>query len=107
MTPSRWTRSPRGGCCSPERGARRAGSRGFVEHELVTPTVRDRSWFDRALERAERPRMTIHGLRHTAAPLAVVSGAGAGVKAHQTVLGHASAARTPDVYADCGQNLDQ
>lgn len=65
---------------------------------LVTPTVRDRSWFDRALERAELPQMTIHDLRHTAASLAVASGAH--VKAVQKMLGHASAAMTLDVYAD-------
>lgn len=65
---------------------------------LVTPTVRDRSWFDQALERAALPPMTIHDLRHTAASLAVASGAH--VKAVQKMLGHASAAMTLDVYAD-------
>ncbi len=42
--------------------------------------------------------MTPHGLRHTAASLAV--SAGANVKAVQRMLGHASAAMTLDVYAD-------
>lgn len=42
--------------------------------------------------------MTPHGLRHTAASLAV--SAGAKVKAVQKMLGHASAAMTLDVYAD-------
>lgn len=65
---------------------------------LVTPTVRDRSWFDRALEQAGLTPMTIHDLRHTAASLAVASGAH--VKAVQKMLGHASAAMTLDVYAD-------
>lgn len=65
---------------------------------LVTPTVRDRSWLDRALEQAGLPTMTIHDLRHTAASLAVASGAH--VKAVQKMLGHASAAMTLDVYAD-------
>jgi integrase len=42
--------------------------------------------------------MTIHDLRHTAASLAISSGAN--VKGVQRVLGHASAAMTLDVYAD-------
>ncbi|HXL62374.1 MAG TPA: tyrosine-type recombinase/integrase [Mycobacterium sp.] len=44
------------------------------------------------------PRITAHDLRHTAASLAVSSGAN--VKAVQRMLGHASAAMTLDVYAD-------
>lgn len=44
------------------------------------------------------PRITIHDLRHTAASLAVASGAN--VKAVQRMLGRASAAMTLDVYAD-------
>jgi integrase len=46
---------------------------------LITPTVRQRSWFDRALESAGLPEVTIHDLPHTAASLAV--SAGANVKA--------------------------
>jgi integrase len=42
--------------------------------------------------------MTLHNLRHTAASLAIASGAN--VKAVQRMLGHASAAMTLDVYAD-------
>ena len=42
--------------------------------------------------------MTIHDLRHTAASLAISSGAN--VKAVQRMLGHKSAAVTLDVYAD-------
>ncbi|KQT74118.1 integrase [Microbacterium sp. Leaf436] len=42
--------------------------------------------------------MTVHDLRHTAASLAISSGAN--VKAVQRMLGHASAAMTLDVYAD-------
>ncbi|MER7071020.1 site-specific integrase [Terrabacter sp. NPDC000476] len=42
-------------------------------------------------------RLTFHDLRHTAASLAVASGAN--VKAVQRMLGHASAAMTLDVYA--------
>ena len=44
------------------------------------------------------PRITAHDLRHTAASLAISSGAN--VKAIQRMLGHASAAMTLDVYAD-------
>ena len=65
---------------------------------LITPTVRDNSWFDKALAAAALPPMTIHDLRHTAASLAISSGAN--VKAVQKMLGHASAAMTLDVYAD-------
>lgn len=42
--------------------------------------------------------LTLHDLRHTAASLAISSGAN--VKAVQTMLGHRSAAMTLDVYAD-------
>lgn len=71
---------------------------GLDGRHLITPTVRDRSWFDRALQEADLPPMTIHDLRHTAASLAVASGAN--VKAVQKMLGHASAAMTLDVYTD-------
>lgn len=53
--------------------------------------------FDRAVEAAGLPFITPHDLRHTAASLAVASGAS--VKAVQKMLGHASAAMTLDVYA--------
>ena len=50
-------------------------------------------------------RLTLHELRHTAASLAVSSGAN--VKAVQRLLGHASAAMTLDVYAGLfGDDLD-
>ena len=49
--------------------------------------------------------LTPHGLRHTAASLAVA--AGANVKVVQQMLGHASAAMTLDVYAGLfGDDLD-
>ncbi|KJL45799.1 tyrosine-type recombinase/integrase [Microbacterium trichothecenolyticum] len=57
-----------------------------------------RSWFMTALDTAGLERMTVHDLRHTAASLAISSGAN--VKAVQRMLGHASAAMTLDVYAD-------
>ncbi|MFI8594663.1 tyrosine-type recombinase/integrase [Microbacterium sp. NPDC078428] len=44
------------------------------------------------------PRVTPHDLRHTAASLALSSGAN--IKAIQGTLGHVSATMTLDVYAD-------
>ncbi|PYY38854.1 tyrosine-type recombinase/integrase [Curtobacterium sp. MCPF17_046] len=58
----------------------------------------DHGWFPAAVRKAGIPSTTPHGLRHTAASLAV--SAGANVKAVQRMLGHASAAMTLDVYAD-------
>lgn len=58
-------------------------------------------WFPSAVRRAkliDSGGLTPHGLRHTAASLAVSSGAN--VKVVQRMLGHASAAMTLDVYAD-------
>lgn len=55
-------------------------------------------WFPVAVKAAGLPTMTPHSLRHTAASLAVSSGAN--VKAVQRMLGHASASMTLDVYAD-------
>ncbi|NNC13674.1 site-specific integrase [Planctomonas sp. JC2975] len=57
-----------------------------------------KSWFKTALRQAELEPMTLHDLRHTAASLAISSGANA--KAVQRMLGHASAAMTLDTYAD-------
>ncbi|WP_410720419.1 tyrosine-type recombinase/integrase, partial [Brevibacillus sp. SIMBA_076] len=57
-----------------------------------------RSWFLTALAGAGLERLTPHDLRHTAASLAVSSGAN--VKAVQRMLGHKSAAMTLDTYAD-------
>jgi len=53
--------------------------------------------FDPATRAAGLDGLTPHELRHTAASLAIASGAN--VKAVQRMLGHASAAMTPDVYA--------
>lgn len=56
-------------------------------------------WFKRGKESAGVPAsITPHDFRHTAASLAVQSGAN--VKAIQRMLGHASAAMTLDTYAD-------
>lgn len=57
-----------------------------------------KSWFKTALPVAELPLMTVHDLRHTAASLAVQSGAN--VKTIQRMLGRTSAAMTLDVYSD-------
>ncbi|GAA1327427.1 site-specific integrase [Brachybacterium rhamnosum] len=55
-------------------------------------------WWEAALTAAGLPYMPPHDLRHTAASLAVQSGAS--VKVVQRMLGHASASMTLDVYAD-------
>lgn len=55
-------------------------------------------WYGRALQQSGCPRLTIHDLRHTAASIAISSGAN--VKALQRMLGHKSAAMTLDTYAD-------
>lgn len=67
---------------------------------LAAPKVYEgsRSWLTGALRRAKLPMLTPHDFRHTAASLAVSSGAN--VKAVQRMLGHKSAAMTLDVYAD-------
>lgn len=56
------------------------------------------SWFLAGLRTAGIERLTPHDLRHTAASLAISSGAN--VKAVQAMLGHKSAAMTLDTYAD-------
>ena len=60
-------------------------------------------FFDQAVEKCQKvdetfPTITPHDLRHTAASLAISSGAN--VKAVQRMLGHAKASMTLDVYAD-------
>ena len=61
--------------------------------------------FDPACRAAGLVDVTPHDLRHTAASLAIASGAN--VKAVQQMLGHASAAMTLDVYAGLfGDDLD-
>ena len=60
-------------------------------------------WFWSAVQRARLvdptfPELMPHDLRHTAASLAISSGANP--KAVQRMLGHASAAMTLDTYAD-------
>lgn len=55
-------------------------------------------WYSRALAASNTPSLTIHDLRHTAASIAIHSGAN--VKAVQRMLGHKKAAMTLDLYAD-------
>lgn len=69
---------------------------------LAPPSAHD-SWLSGAVARCQKndkafPRITAHALRHTAASLAISSGAN--VKVVQRMLGHASAAMTLDVYTD-------
>jgi integrase len=69
---------------------------GFIRRPNASNNTR--SWFLTALSEAGLERLTPHDLRHTAASLAVSSGAN--VKAVQRMLGHKSAAMTLDTYAD-------
>jgi len=67
------------------------------------PPCAGTSWLGYAVRRCQAvdasfPTITAHDLRHTAASLAISSGAN--VKVVQRMLGHASAAMTLDVYAD-------
>ena len=55
-----------------------------------------RDWFDRAAHAVGLSGLTPHELRHTAASLAIASGAS--VKGVQSMLGHASAQMTLDRY---------
>ncbi|MCR2762399.1 site-specific integrase [Microbacterium sp. zg.B48] len=79
---------------------------GFVFGAGVSPAPYPDStsgWFVGAVRRAQLadatfPTITPHDVRHTAASLAISSGAN--VKAVQRMLGHASAAMTLDVYAE-------
>lgn len=57
-----------------------------------------RNWYARALKASGVPELTVHDLRHTAASIAISSGAN--VKAVQRMLGHKTAAMTLDTYAD-------
>ncbi len=66
--------------------------------DFIKRAHNDIGWFGSAVRTAGLDRITPHSLRHTAASLAVRSGAN--VKAVQRMLGHASAAMTLDVYTD-------
>lgn len=85
-----------------------AGARGKEPDQLLfsdaagshlnRATRGERSWFKSSLVKSGLEPMTLHDLRHTAASLAISSGAN--VKAVQRMLGHASAAMTLDVYSN-------
>jgi integrase len=73
---------------------------GDGRHHLALPHSQQ-GWFAQAVRRTRAtdesfPRLTPHELRHTAASLSV----GASAKAIQRMLGHPSAAKTLDIYAD-------
>lgn len=64
-----------------------------------------RRWFDQAARSVGLDGLVPHELRHTAASLAIASGAS--VKGVQAILGHASAAMTLDLYGHLfGDELD-
>ena len=61
--------------------------------------------FRRVADRAGMPHVSLHSLRHTAAALALASGAN--VKLVSTRLGHAKTAITVDTYAYALQHQDR
>lgn len=85
---------------------RRRGPDDLVFGNGLTPLFRPHTtsgWFTHAVRRSRAvdptfPLLAIHDLRHTAASLAVESGAH--IKVIQKMLGHASAAMTLGTYAD-------
>lgn len=86
--------------------------KGKQPQDLVFPPTRNApyqsppsTWWHASLKEAGIPPMPIHSLRHTAASLAVASGAD--IKVIQSMLGHSSAAMTLDVYADLFTGRDR
>lgn len=80
------------------------GHGGYIAYQCASGS--GRGWFKRALQQAGLNPMSVHDLRHTAASIAIHSGAH--VKAVQRMLGHKSAAMTLDTYADLFDNdLDE
>jgi integrase len=72
-----------------------------ADGNYLTPQITGkghRGWWAQALKKSGLEPMPVHDLRHTAASIAVSSGAN--VKALQRMLGHKSAAMTLDTYAD-------
>ena len=65
---------------------------------LGEQSARGKGWYARAIAAAGVPALTMHDLRHTAASIAISSGAN--VKAVQRMLGHKTAAMTLDTYAE-------
>lgn len=62
-------------------------------------------WFKIAARAIGRPDLRPHDLRHTAATVAIASGAD--IKSVQSLLGHATAAFTLDVYAHTSERMMQ
>ena len=88
--------------CEPLGRLMEAKARDALLFTTTTGSPLDRgNWSQRVLDAACREagidRITPHDLRHTAASLAVASGAN--VKGVQRMLGHSSAALTLDTYA--------
>ena len=80
------------------------GHGGYIAYQCASGS--GRGWFKRALQQSGLEPMSVHDLRHTAASIAIHSGAH--VKAVQRMLGHKSAAMTLDTYADLFDNdLDE
>jgi integrase len=61
--------------------------------------------FDRKVAQAKLPKLSLHGLRHTHATLALRAGVHPKVVAER--LGHASVASTMDVYTDALPDLQE
>lgn len=80
-----------------------AAGTGLLFHDpkggyIKRPNLGGVNWFKKAAEKTGLPDITPHDLRHTAASLAVHTGAN--VKVIQRMLGHSSAVETLNRYAD-------
>jgi integrase len=67
------------------------------------PPKRITKTFTRLVVRAELPALTVHGLRHSWATLAL--GSGAPLKVVSDMLGHSSVAITGDVYSHVTETM--
>lgn len=72
------------------------GSGGYLRQQSAADG--NRGWFAKAVRVSGVPRLRIHDLRHTAASIAISSGANP--KYVQRMLGHSSAKMTLDTYSD-------
>lgn len=90
----------------------RSGRHGAAHADLVFTTPAGEpihpktcsSLFETAVKRAGVPRLTLHGLRHSHATLAL--SAGVHVRIMQTRLGHSSSAVTADLYQHVTAGMD-
>ena len=71
----------------------------FVTRDRIVPATADRlqNGLEAACRRADVPRITLHGLRHSMA--AVAASEGVAIKVLQEIMGHAQYSTTADVYA--------